>query len=919
MAIGSGTRLGSYEILSQLGKGGMGEVWRAKDQKLGREVAIKTLPEEFAKDEERLARFEREAKLLASLNHPNIATIHGLEEDNGIRFLVLELVEGDTLAERLKRGAIPVEETLKLALQMAEALEAAHASGVVHRDLKPANIKVTPEGKVKVLDFGLAKAFMSDGSDVNLSQSPTLSMAATQRGVILGTAAYMSPEQASGDTTDKRADIWSFGVVLFEMLTGRQTFDGKTVSHILADVLRAEPEWNSLPPNLHPRLRLLLERCLEKEAKDRCHDVADARVDIQKVLADPGGVIVQPVADIVQAPPRSILRWIALAVVLTAIVAGVSVWTLKPEPPSEPRPISRFSHVLPEDQQFTAIGRPLVALSPDGTKIVYVADQRLYLRPMDEMESRQLPGTSEGEVVGSPFFSPDGQWIGYFVIGELRKIAVSGGAPVKVADSAGSFGASWGTDDVIVFGQPQGIMRVSANGGPADLLVSTEEGEQAFGPQILPDGKSVLFTLATSTGPTRWDEAQIVVQPLESGERTIVVQGGSDGRYVPTGHIVYALDSDLFAVPFAAAALERTGGPVSIVEGVKRGGTGTANYSFSDRGALVYVVGTGLGPVKSVLALVDRDGVAERLNVPPANYRSPRVSPDGSQVAVYSDDDDNERSFLWVYDLSGDTSIRQLTFDGRNGHQIWTPDGEWITFTSSRDSDQPLTATTDGSIYRTRADGSGVAERLTTAEDGHFHAPESYSGDGRLSFRSFKTSTGVSTNAGVGWSNIWTLSGEHGAEPEVFIDLPESGQWGSVFSPDGNWIAYHSTESGNLEIYVQPFPPTGAKSQITYTGGVSPLWSRDGSQLFFHPVTVAPRLIAVDIETTPAVTSGSPQPLPIGILPGNRNFDIMPDGERFVVLVPVAVEETEDGQAPPDQINIILNWFEELKERVPVP
>ena len=385
-----GTQLGSYEILSALGKGGMGEVWRARDQKLGREVAIKTLPEEFAKDEERLARFEREAKLLASLNHPNIAAIYGLEEDNGIRFLVLELVEGDTLAQRLKRGAIPVEESLTLALQIAEALEAAHEKGVIHRDLKPANIKVTPEGKVKVLDFGLAKAFAGDGSDVNLSQSPTLSMQATQQGVILGTAAYMSPEQARGQEVDKRADVWAFGVVLFEMLTGRGTFDGGTVSDVLAGVLRADPDWKGLPPHLHPRIQFLLERCLEKESKDRYGDISDARVDIQKVLADPDGVIIQPVADIGQASPRPMLPWALVTLGLVAF-ASVAVWNLKPEPSPEPKPVSRFSFLLPAGQIFTGWVRPLVAVSPDGTQFVYVADQQLYLRNLDEMDARPTP------------------------------------------------------------------------------------------------------------------------------------------------------------------------------------------------------------------------------------------------------------------------------------------------------------------------------------------------------------------------------------------------------------------------------------------------------------------------------------------------------------------------------------------------
>ena len=434
MAFASGTKLGSYEILSPLGKGGMGEVWRAKDQKLGREVAIKTLPEEFAQDEERLARFEREAKLLASLNHPNIAAIYGLEEHNGTRFLVLELVEGDTLAERLKSGVIPVEESLKLALQIAEALEAAHEKGVIHRDLKPANIKVTPDGKIKVLDFGLAKALAGDGSGVNLSQSPTLSMAATQQGVILGTAAYMSPEQARGQEVDKRADVWAFGVVLFEMLTGRGTFDGGTVSDVLAGVLAKEPQWNTLPLNLHSRIRLLLERCIEKELKDRYRDIGDVRVDVQKVLADPDGVIVQPVAEVVQVAPQSKLPWVAAFVLGAVLTAGASFWILVQPVPSQP--VRRFSVTLPTTQVLPLGSGTLVAISPDGQTLIYLAlvgsGIQLYRRDLDQLDTTPIPGTENGGA--TPFFSADGQWVAFQTGTTLMKVALAGGRPVRISE-----------------------------------------------------------------------------------------------------------------------------------------------------------------------------------------------------------------------------------------------------------------------------------------------------------------------------------------------------------------------------------------------------------------------------------------------------------------------------------------------------
>ena len=527
----SGTKLSHYEISTLLGKGGMGEVWRARDTKLGREVAIKTLPEEFAQDTDRLARFEREAKLLASLNHPNVAAIHGFEEDNGTHFRVLELVEGDTLADRLSRGAIPAEESLKLALQIAEGLEAAHEKGIVHRDLKPGNIKVTPDGKVKVLDFGLAKALAGD-ADVDLSQSPTLSMQATQQGIILGTSAYMSPEQVRGETADRRVDVWAFGCLLFEMLTGLKVFKGRGVSDVLASVLKIDPDWNGFPLNLHSRIRILLERCLEKEVKDRYQAIADARVDVQKVLDDPNGVFVERIAEVVEATPQSKLPWVA-TFVLGLVIAGVAVWNLKPEAPA---PVSRFSYVLPEGQESTTTNIPLLALSPDGSRMVYaVNNQQLYMREMDSLESSPIPGTDENPAM--PFFSPDGQSIAYWSGGQLKKIDVNGGIPVSLAEAAAPRGAIWGTDGNIVFHQPEGIMQVSANGGTPELLVAVSEDRRSQGiffPQVLPDGESVLSQLGSDP------EGQIVVQSLESGERKVLFPG-THPRYVPSGHIVYGL------------------------------------------------------------------------------------------------------------------------------------------------------------------------------------------------------------------------------------------------------------------------------------------------------------------------------------------------------------------------------------------
>ena len=886
----SGTKLGHYEILSLLGKGGMGEVWRARDTKLGREVAIKTLPEEFAKDADRLSRFEREARLLASLNHPNIAAIHGFEEDSGTHFLVLELVEGDTLQDRLKRGAIPVEESLKLALQIAEALEAAHEKGVIHRDLKPGNVKVTPDGKVKVLDFGLAKAFVGDEAHTSVSNSPTLSMAATEQGVILGTAAYMSPEQASGEGADHRADVWAFGVVLFEMLTGRRLFTGKTATHVLASVLKTEPNWTTLPPNLHPRIRFLLERCLDKLAKDRLSSISDARVEVEKALAEPGVVLTQPIPEAAKTAKPSMLPW-ALAFVL-AVVAGAAGWILRAP---EPDPVSRSSYVLPGDQQFTGATGTALALSPDGSRMVYATNGQLYLRTMDTFESTPISGTDEN--VQQPFFSPEGEWVGYWSAddGQLKKIAIAGGAPVTISDSSRPFGPpNWGADDSIVWGNDEGVLRVSGNGGTPELLVNPEGMPEGIvgtprNAQVLPGGDFVLF--GVSTNPL---QGQTVVQSLESGEQKVLFPG-VHVRYVPTGHLVYTLEDVLFAVAFDPATLEVTGRHVPLVEGVQ---PVPPQYAVSDSGTLVYIPGRARTR-EFTMALVDRDGTVEELNVPSANYRLPRVSPDGRNflVSVRADDDD-----LWVHDLSAETAPRRLTFEGNNGLGVWTADSERITFGSQRDGETE-------NLYEMRADGTGVPELLASSEQRL--RPLSWSRDGRFLLYA------EGPQAQLLERNLWTLRTEDN-ETELYYEA--SGlQHNAEFSPNGEWVAYQSNESGQNQIWVQPFPATGARIQVTTDAGFEPVWSPDGQELFYW--NAASELVSVRVDTESGFTYSPPEPLPVTgiLLEGTRmtNFDIMPDGQRFLVVRESA--SNESGGVIPSQINIVLNWFEELKERVPVP
>ena len=605
LSLRPGTRLGSYEITTQIGAGGMGEVYRATDTNLKRAVAIKVLPASVAGDAERLARFQREAEVLAALNHPNIAAIYGLERSTGTIALVMELVEGPTLADRIAQGAVPVDEAVTIAKQIAEALEAAHEQGIIHRDLKPANIKVRPDGTVKVLDFGLAKAMEAPGGmSPGVSQAPTITTPAmmTGAGMILGTAAYMSPEQARGKTVDKRADIWAFGCVLFEMLTGTRAFTGDDVQETFVAIMRDEPEWARLPAALSPTIGTYLRRCVQKDPRQRVQAIGDVRLALEGVF-DTGASQSVGVVAVAQPMWRRLLPYAAGAVVASVVMglAGWSVW-----PANEPRTVTRFDYVLPEGQalNFVAGTNQLLAVSPDGRHFVYSTLAGLYLRAMGELDARLIPGTAFalGTPNFNPVFSPDGESIAYFVRGEVRRIAIGGGAPVVIAKTemegpvpAGLAGASWGTDNTILFSARLGIWRVSADGGTSERVISNDKGESMGSPRLLPDGDSVLFSLTTATGPTRWDQAQIVVQSLRTGARTVVMQGGSDARYVPSGHLVYAVGNGLFAVAFDLDRLTVSGRPVPVVQGVQRSAASpatsgdTANYGVTDSGTLVYL------------------------------------------------------------------------------------------------------------------------------------------------------------------------------------------------------------------------------------------------------------------------------------------------------------------------------------------
>jgi hypothetical protein len=687
MVLAAGTRLDGYEILGSLGKGGMGEVYRALDTKLGREVAIKTLPVALAKDADRLARFEREAKLLATLSHAHIGAIYGLDEHDGTLYIAMELVEGETLEEKLKAGPLPVEDALRLALQIAEALEAAHDKGVVHRDLKPANIMVTRDGVAKVLDFGLAKAFSGDPNEASPAHSPALSVAMTQQGLILGTAAYMSPEQASGQATDQRADVWAFGVVLYEMLTGLPLFGGESVPHILADVLRTEPDWSRLPKNLHPRLKLLLERCLEKKIRNRYHSIADVRVDIEKILSDPKGVAPQSERGV--RAGRASARWWPYAAVLVAAAAGVAAILAWRSPPAPAPRVQRFALEAPAGELLGVDSQSRsITISADGSQIVFATappgteNYQWYVRAIDSLTATRLRGAEAR--FETPFFSPDGRWIGFNDLSKgnvLKRIPVLGGPPITIATTGNPVrGASWGQNDAILYGTDrEGLWRVPASGGDPERLTHPEGAVSHRWPEWLPGGRAALFTIADG------ETEQIALLDIATGETRVLISDGTTPKYVATGHIVYgAADGSLRAAPFDLATLTVTGDPVPVLEEIAMSSyTGGAHYALSDEGSLIYVTGgrnDDGGGVKTSLTWVDTQGREEPLGLAACSCRYFRISPDGTRVVVEVKESaaDVSRS-LWIWSLAQRTFTR-LTFSPPTESPAWSPDSKQVAY-----------------------------------------------------------------------------------------------------------------------------------------------------------------------------------------------------------------------------------------------
>ena len=828
MPLQPGTTLGPYSVTAKIGEGGMGEVYRARDTKLDRDVALKVLPQAFTDDPDRLARFEREAKVLASLNHPNIGHIYGLEEAEGQKALVLELVEGPTLAERIKQGPIPVDEALPIAKQIAEALEAAHEQGIIHRDLKPANIKVKDDGMVKVLDFGLAKAFQPDASDVSASMSPTISLtaAATQMGMVIGTAAYMSPEQAKGKVVDKRADVWAFGAVLYEMLTGDRPFKADDVSLTLARVMDREPEWDALHTDLPPAMIIFIKRCLEKDPRERIRDIGDVRLAL-------AGAFDLPAAPPVEVPePTEVAQlrvWQqpvpAIVVVLAvAAIASVAVWILtRPGPQG----VSRFEIPLRAEETLTGFRDHVVAVSPDGRRIVYVTAGGLALRSLDQVTPVLMAGTDGAR---EPFFSPDGESIAFWAGGQLLKVFTSGSAPVTIATAARPYGASWGADDMILYGEaPDGIWRVPGTGGTPEQVITLEDGEQAHGPQMLP-GDWVLFTF-TPAGVRSWDDAQIVMQSLATDERVVLIEGGRDARYVETGHLVYGLNGVVTAMAFDLDARQVLGGPVPLVEGVRfSNGTGAVQFSVARNGSLVYRPGRASVGAFS-LSWVARTGEGTPTAAPARGYSDIRVSPDGTRIAVDIVDGDNIDVWIWHLD---DGPLTRLTFDEAvDRYPLWTPDSQRVVFFSGRDG---------GGLFWKAADNTGEVEQLLESTDRP--RPWGWSADGRLVFDQQPGDIGV-----------LTVEGDRTVEMLLETEFSELVP---ALSPDGRWIAYQSNESGQTEIFVKPFPNIdGGEWQVSISGGLDPIWSPDGHRLFFAGVG-SNRLMVSEVETDPTFSRKRP-------------------------------------------------------------
>ena len=875
MSLSSGARLGVYEILAKLGEGGMGEVYRARDTRLKRDVAIKVLPDQFARDPDRLTRFEREAELLATLNHPNIGSVYGFEEASSASGIVLELVEGPTLADRIAQGAVPVDEALSIARQVADALESAHQKGIVHRDLKPANIKFTAGGQVKVLDFGLAKAMESAAAPAAAASiSPTMVSPATQAGIIVGTAAYMSPEQARGKAVDQRADIWAFGCVMFEMLTGQSPFGSvETVSDSIAAILTREPEWNALPPDAPTAIRRLLRRCIEKDVSRRLHHIGDARLELDDASgSEAAGEGARPIDR-----PRwqAVLPWgIAAFGVVAALVA--ILWSGRGQS-VPPAPLTRLELTLPPNLELYTAGRTM-ALSPDGSQLAFIGTfsgtRDIYLRKLDQFETVPLRGT---DGVSTLFYSADGTSIGFVTSsGVLKTVSLVDGVVTTEVDGAGFLnGGAWGADDSLVFPRGATLWRMQKGGEPKQLTtLDATRGDARHGwPMFLPGGGALLFTVASNQG------SRIDSLDLNSNERRTVVQSGTLPMYTSSGHLVYFRDGQMLAAPFDAASATVTGSAVPLLNGIPvltgSGGNAAAVATeiplidVSLSGTVMYSATTAF----SSLVWVSRKGEEQVLNGERRSYANPRMAVDGQRVMVQAGD-------LWVQDLARGTFSR-LTAGSilTNGFPIWMPDGR-VMYRSS----------TGLRIQGTRGPGDSM-QMISGTTEVDYPGAVAADGDTLVFLRSTEETS----------FNILTLSLRDPAKVKPFVQTPAY-EGGARLSPDGKWLTYVSNETGRNEVYITPFPGPGDRTQISIAGGTQAVWNPSGKEIFFR---LDDRMMAVQVTTAPALTLSSPVMLFEGRYAYGAgitipNFDVTLDGQRFVMVKP------ESGAG---RLNVVLNWF----------
>jgi serine/threonine-protein kinase len=886
-----GRRFGSYEIVARLGAGGMGEVYRARDTRLGRDVAVKVLPTSVSADGERLARFEREARVLAALNDPHIAAIYGIEDlapttepGRAATGLVLELIDGETLADRLARGALPIVEAIGIAKQVAEGLEAAHDKGIIHRDLKPSNIALTKSGMVKLLDFGLAKpsvAFETAAID-------PLSAPASGNGPLLGTVPYMSPEQARGQQVDKRTDIWAFGCVLFEMLTRQRPFGGDTTSDQLAAILERQPAWSALPAATPTHVRRLLQRCLDKDVKRRLHDIADARIELDEPLSGSVEVIGSNTGRGVR------LRTLVIGIALAGVGGAVVIWTAT-LPTTHDHSVVRYTITPPSS--LPLLGD--VRVAPDGSFLVYSSGGRLALRRFDRIDAAPIAGTSNAF---SPFISPDSRWVGYVDNFTLKKVAVTGGAPITIAQLPGlPIGPTWLNDDTIIVATNNGttgLLRVPVGGGEPKVLTTVDRAHGERGhlfPSVLPGGRSILFTIAADQPAN----AQIAIVDLESGQQSTQLRGGSDARYVPSGHLLFAAAGGPSAIRFDLRRGTVVGDPVSLAEHVAIAAEGKANMSLTESGTLVYLQSTAADTAGFTLVWVDRDGHEEPIAAPPRAYVGPRISPDGTRIAVEIRDQEND---IWLWDLTHQ-ALTRLTFDPAiDRDPVWTPDGRHIIFASSR------TGAFD--LYARAADGTGTDVRLTVSTNSEYAAQ--VTPDGLFII-------GYEVRARTAFDVVrFALNGNPGAggvvtRSDLLIETPADDR-NAELSPNGGYLAYQSNESGQFEIYVRPYPQIGGgRWQVSTNFGKGATWARNGRELFYMDRTN--HLMSVPVDTQGATfRAGAPVAVfqtPYATPFAWRMYDVSTDGARFLMI------KDRFSQTAAPTIVVAQNWLEELKRILP--